>query len=128
MVLEWNPLVGERPSRRTWAPKTVTPHETMPKRSSEKVDLVRHDTTFLKTGAWMLAPTYTYFLDRGLAGSLAKLFAGTSVVEVGAGKGCYADFLRRAPLQQPDASPIRVRASGMHSWHHRVMALMSLMW
>ena len=75
-----------------------------------RVDLVRHDTQALDTGAWVLAPTYTYFLDRGLADSLVNLFAGASVVELGAGKGCYADHLRRAPPKKLGASRIGVRA------------------
>lgn len=76
----------------------------------EKVDQVRHDTTASETGAWLLSPTYTYFLDRGLAGALTKLFAGSSVTELGAGKGCYAAELRRAPPARAGASRIAVRA------------------
>ena len=114
-----------------------------------KVDIVRHDTEFLDSGAWMLSPTYTCarrphgashalapshhataprhatpahtllrfhgvryadFLDRGIAASLTDLFAGASVVEVGAGKGCYAAELRRAPPARPGGSRIGVRA------------------
>ena len=52
----------------------------------------------------------TDFLDRGLAGALTNLFAGASVVELGAGKGCYAAELRRAPPIRPGASRIGVRA------------------
>ena len=40
----------------------------------------------------------TDFLDRGLVRELSRLFAGGSVIELGAGKGCYADELRRARL------------------------------
>ena len=76
----------------------------------ENVDLVRHDTSTLNTGAWLISPTYTYFLDRGLAGALANLFAGVSVVELGAGKGCYASYLRRAPPARHGESRIGVRA------------------
>ena len=76
----------------------------------EKVDQVRHDTTTTTSGAWLLAPTYTYFLDLGLSAELARLFAGASVVELGAGKGCYAAALRRAPRQRRGASRIAVRA------------------
>ena len=50
------------------------------------------------------------FLDRGLAAGLTSLFAGASVVELGAGKGCYAAALRRAPPARPGASRIGVRA------------------
>ena len=35
------------------------------------------------------------FLDQGLAAELSTLFAGKSVVELGAGTGCYASTLRR---------------------------------
>ena len=37
-----------------------------------------------------------YKLDRGLASALARFFAGSSVIEFGAGHGCYSDVLRRA--------------------------------
>ena len=50
------------------------------------------------------------FLDRGLAAALANLFAGVSVVELGAGKGCYAAYLRRAPPPRHGESRIGVRA------------------
>ena len=49
------------------------------------------------SGAWRLEATnYTYFMDRGLVLALANLFAGGSVIELGAGKGCYSAALRRA--------------------------------
>ena len=51
----------------------------------------------MSSGAWILPPNYTYFLDRGLVSRLSQLFEASSVVELGAGKGCYADALRRAP-------------------------------
>jgi hypothetical protein len=35
------------------------------------------------------------FLDRGIVRGLAKLFGRSSVIELGAGKGCYADALQR---------------------------------
>ena len=74
------------------------------------VDQVRHDTQAGATGAWTLSPTYTYFLDRGLVGELAQLFAAASVIELGAGKGCYAATLRRLPPRRPGESRIAVRA------------------
>ena len=50
-------------------------------------------------GAWRLqAANYTYFMDRGLVSALAKHFAGGSVLELGAGKGCYSAALRRTGL------------------------------
>ena len=42
-----------------------------------------------QTGAWGLGRAYVYMLDVGLANALAELFAGSSVVELGAGLGCY---------------------------------------
>jgi hypothetical protein len=75
-----------------------------------KVDQVRHDTKVTSSGAWELSPTYTYFLDRGIVIVLTRLFAGSSVVELGAGKGCYADALRRAPSPRADIPSIKVRA------------------
>ena len=75
-----------------------------------QVDQVRHDTQAGASGAWMLSPTYTYFLDRGLVSELAQLFAGQSVIELGAGKGCYAHELARAPPRKPGESRIAVRA------------------
>jgi len=71
---------------------------------------VRHDTKVTSSGAWELSPTYTYFLDRGIVIVLTRLFAGSSVVELGAGKGCYADALRRAPSPRADIPSIKVRA------------------
>jgi hypothetical protein len=67
-----------------------------------KVDQVRHDTKVTSSGAWELSPTYTYFLDRGIVIVLTRLFAGSSVVELGAGKGCYDDALRRARSPRAD--------------------------
>ena len=47
------------------------------------------------TGAWNLSlASYTYFMDRGLVAALTTLFAGQAVLELGAGKGCYAAYLR----------------------------------
>lgn len=45
-------------------------------------------------GGWRLAASYTYFLDQRLARALARLFAGQSVLEFGAGLGCYTSALR----------------------------------
>ena len=64
------------------------------------IDLDRRDGAVpTASGAWRLqSANYTYFMDRGLVSALAKQFAGGSVVEFGAGKGCYAAALRRAGL------------------------------
>ena len=64
------------------------------------VDLDRKEgATPLQSGAWKIsASNYTYFMDRGLVAALAKVFAGSSVLELGAGKGCYTAALRRAGL------------------------------
>ena len=42
-----------------------------------------------QTGVWGLGRAYVYMLDVGLANALAEFFAGSSVVELGAGLGCY---------------------------------------
>lgn len=47
-----------------------------------------------KGGAWTLAAGYTYALDLKLATALSALFAGSTVVEFGAGEGCYTERLR----------------------------------
>jgi len=64
------------------------------------VDIDRRDGALpTASGAWRLQATnYTYFMDRGLVAALAKQFAGGSVLELGAGKGCYSAALRRAGL------------------------------
>ena len=46
------------------------------------------------SGAWSLSAQYSYSMDVGLAHSLARLFTGHTVVELGAGLGCYTGFLR----------------------------------
>lgn len=75
-----------------------------------KVDQVRHDTKVTASGAWEISPTYTYFLDRGIVHELTRIFAGSTVIELGAGRGCYADALRRAPAPAPRVPQIAVRA------------------
>ena len=62
------------------------------------------------TGAWTLPETYTYFLDRGMVGELGRLFANASVLELGAGKGCYAAALRRNASRPGPGFGVRVRA------------------
>ena len=44
----------------------------------------------------VIAKDFTYYLDLGLARSLAAFFVGRSVIEFGAGLGCYAFALRAA--------------------------------
>lgn len=49
------------------------------------------------SGAWESNGTTPYLLDRGLASALSRFFGpSASVVEFGAGKGCYTDALRTA--------------------------------
>ena len=48
------------------------------------------------TGAWSLSAAYLYVLDLGLAAALASTLRGRSVIELGAGKGCYTAWLRAA--------------------------------
>ena len=67
------------------------------------------------TGAWTLEESYTYFLDKGLARALAALFGRGSVLEFGAGKGCYVAALRRAgytSLRAYDGAPGVERLTG----------------
>ena len=45
------------------------------------------------TGAWDPKEDYVYYLDRGLLNRLGVLLAGSTVVEFGAGRGCYSDGL-----------------------------------
>ena len=61
--------------------------------------------TTLDPVMWVLAPTYAEF-DRGLADSLVNLFAGASVVELGAGKGLLRStkFNRAPPIWARRAS------------------------
>ena len=47
-----------------------------------------------RTGAWVLDETQPYLIDRGLVRGLVQwLPKGDSVIEFGAGKGCYTDAL-----------------------------------
>ena len=43
-----------------------------------------------QNGAWNLSPSYVYFLDPGLVGEYVRLFTGKTVLELGAGTGCYS--------------------------------------
>ena len=45
------------------------------------------------TGAWALGSEYVYRLDLGLASAISEVVANDSVVESGAGLGCYAAAL-----------------------------------
>ena len=45
-------------------------------------------------GAWQLAAGYTYALDMQLAAALGVFFARKTVIEFGAGEGCYTERLR----------------------------------
>eukprot|EP00966_Prymnesium_polylepis_P319347 7375820-Prymnesium_polylepis.1 len=48
------------------------------------------------SGEWQLDGGYMYALDLRLAAALAALFNGSTVVEFGAGEGCYTERLRAA--------------------------------
>lgn len=63
--------------------------------------------TPIGTGAWELTESYVYFLDRGLLAAMVGLFEGGSVLEFGAGKGCYtaAFRLRGLAARGYDGSP-----------------------
>eukprot|EP01062_Namystynia_karyoxenos_P033985 TRINITY_DN2492_c0_g1_i4.p2 TRINITY_DN2492_c0_g1~~TRINITY_DN2492_c0_g1_i4.p2 ORF type:complete len:308 (+),score=111.83 TRINITY_DN2492_c0_g1_i4:83-925(+) len=45
------------------------------------------------SGAWELGENYAYFIDLGLASHLSGVFANSSVLELGSGKGCYSAYL-----------------------------------
>jgi len=47
------------------------------------------------SGAWHVDGSSIYELDLGLLDGLVEVFAGASLLELGAGVGCYADALRR---------------------------------
>ena len=67
------------------------------------------------TGALTLEESYTYYLDKGLARALAALFGRGSVLEFGAGTGCYVAALRRAgytSLRAYDGAPGVERLTG----------------
>ena len=55
-------------------------------------------------GGWRLQASYNYFLDERLARELARLFSGSSVLELGAGLGCYT-----AALRDSEGGPAAVR-------------------
>jgi len=44
-------------------------------------------------GRWIIQPNYAYVIDRGLASALAMIFSRKSVLELGAGQGCYTKAL-----------------------------------
>jgi hypothetical protein len=56
-----------------------------------------------KSGAWKLEKSYTYFLDQGLVQAMVLLFNSSgstpTVLELGAGMGCYTNALREAGMQ-----------------------------
>lgn len=48
-----------------------------------------------QSGAWKVQPEYVYYIDRGLLAALLFLFGrNSSVVEIGAGLGCYTSALQ----------------------------------
>ena len=48
-----------------------------------------------KSGSWQLDQDYHYALDVGLASGFGSQFAGSTVLELGGGKGCYASAVLR---------------------------------
>ena len=58
-----------------------------------------HDCGISRTGAWQPSSTHSYYIDLGLAGALASVLQGASVVEFGAGHGCYTSFLQAQGLR-----------------------------
>ena len=49
--------------------------------------------TASESGSWLLNEAYMYRFDRELARYYSQLFNGSSVLELGAGKGCYTRSL-----------------------------------
>ena len=60
-------------------------------------------------GGWRLQASYTYFLDRSLVAQVAKLVAGASVIEFGAGMGCYTAALRDLGMKSVAVGPREAR-------------------
>ena len=88
-----------------WAPVCVVrgPHSCWqagkPRSCPAKSQAGCHACGISSTGAWRPTPTHTYFLDLGLAWALTNALRGASVVEFGAGHGCYTSFLREQGLR-----------------------------
>ncbi|KAL1510287.1 hypothetical protein AB1Y20_006607 [Prymnesium parvum] len=60
-------------------------------------------------GGWQLQASYTYFLDRGLVAAIGTLVAGASVIELGAGMGCYTAALHDLGTRSSTLGPLEVR-------------------
>lgn len=71
--------------------------------STVKKKLV-HATT---TGYWETEANYVYYLDLRLADELVHFFKDASVTELGAGHGCYTEYLasRNVSIRAFDGSP-----------------------
>eukprot|EP01065_Artemidia_motanka_P040545 TRINITY_DN5100_c0_g5_i1.p1 TRINITY_DN5100_c0_g5~~TRINITY_DN5100_c0_g5_i1.p1 ORF type:complete len:310 (+),score=62.64 TRINITY_DN5100_c0_g5_i1:88-930(+) len=50
------------------------------------------------SGAWTLADNYAYLIDLSLADALSELFANGTLLELGAGKGCYSAHFAAAGI------------------------------
>ena len=99
---QWHPtclaeLAHKPPSTCVHGPRTFNCTYTW-------ADFLRSQPHLGASGAWESKGTTPYLLDRGLATALARFFgASASVVEFGAGKGCYTDALRTAGLTKVQA-------------------------
>ena len=66
--------------------------------SSNRSDSTRPNVT--SSGGWSSGPDYTYLLDEKLVLAIVSLIGQTSsIIELGAGSGCYISALRRAGVQ-----------------------------
>ena len=90
------------------------------------------------TGTWQINEAYAYTLDRGLLAGMLPLFGvGSSILELGAGKGCYTvallatgkfrsvhsfdgapniSALTRGLVEQADLTAPRIALGGMSDW------------
>lgn len=87
-----------RPSRRArvWQPNQLPPGVPQ----SHRAGVTRQGgstppVTATSTGAWLIASDYKYFMDKSLADNLGEVFRGSSVLELGAGRGNYVEYLRK---------------------------------
>eukprot|EP01062_Namystynia_karyoxenos_P033986 TRINITY_DN2492_c0_g1_i5.p2 TRINITY_DN2492_c0_g1~~TRINITY_DN2492_c0_g1_i5.p2 ORF type:complete len:304 (+),score=102.50 TRINITY_DN2492_c0_g1_i5:68-913(+) len=96
----WAPICRYLPGEIQWQPGSLTPppgtlclnpgrgHGSFSCQESHHVAPRPGDS-----GAWGLDENYAYFIDLSLAEALSKTFANSSVMELGAGKGCYSAYM-----------------------------------
>ena len=89
---EWAPVCVIKPPYSCW-------QAGKPRKCPSSTHGGCNDCGITSTGAWKPTTAHTYFLDLGLAEALASVLQGTSIVEFGAGHGCYTSFLRAKGLR-----------------------------